>query len=94
MRRNVRPGLDQCERQTQREALEPELAAAPAEALPELARLVDGLLGNRGYEDGTDRNSTASSRSRATSSSAWRRPTSIPATSARLSSPIGACTSS
>jgi hypothetical protein len=48
------PGLDQHEWQTQWEQLEPELVDAPAEALPELARLVDGMLEERGYEDGTD----------------------------------------
>ena len=48
------PGLDQHEWQTQWEQLEPELADAPAEALPELARLVDGMLEQRGYEDGVD----------------------------------------
>jgi hypothetical protein len=48
------PGLDQHEWQTQWEALEPELADAPGEALPELARLVDGMLEERGYESGTD----------------------------------------
>jgi hypothetical protein len=48
------PGLDQHEWQTQWEALEPELADAPAEALPELARLVHGMLEERGHEDGTD----------------------------------------
>jgi len=48
------PGLDQHEWQTQWEQLEPELADAPAEALPELARLVDGMLEERGYENGTD----------------------------------------
>jgi hypothetical protein len=48
------PGLDQHEWQTQWEALEPELADAPAEALPELARLVDEMLEERGYEEGAD----------------------------------------
>jgi hypothetical protein len=48
------PGLDRHEWQTQWEQLEPELAAAPAEALPELARLVDGMLEQRGYEEGVD----------------------------------------
>jgi hypothetical protein len=55
MQNNVQePGLDQHEWQTQWEQLEPELADAPAEALPELARLVDGMLEQRGYEDGVD----------------------------------------
>jgi hypothetical protein len=48
------PGLDQHEWQTQWEALEPELADAPAEALPELARLIDDILADRGYEVGAD----------------------------------------
>jgi hypothetical protein len=48
------PGLDQHAWQTQWEQLEPELADSPAEGLPELARLVDGMLEARGYEDGTD----------------------------------------
>ena len=48
------PGLDQHEWQTQWEALEPELADAPAVALPAIARLLEGMLGERGYEPGLD----------------------------------------
>ena len=48
------PGLDQHEWQTQWEALAPELADAPAEALPEVGRLVDAILADRGYEPATD----------------------------------------
>jgi hypothetical protein len=44
------PGLDQHEWQTQWEALLPELEDAPAEALPELGRLIDGMLEDRAYE--------------------------------------------
>jgi hypothetical protein len=48
------PGLDEHEWQTQWEALEPELADTPAEALPEVDRLVEQMLAERGYEPGTD----------------------------------------
>ena len=48
------PGLDQYEWQTQWEALEPELADAPAEALPELGRLIDEMLDDRSYVVGSD----------------------------------------
>lgn len=44
------PGLDQHEWYTQWEALLPELEDAPAEALPELARLIDAMLEDRAYE--------------------------------------------
>jgi hypothetical protein len=44
------PGLDQHEWHTQWEALLPELEDAPAEALPELARLIDAMLEDRAYE--------------------------------------------
>ncbi len=48
------PGLDQHEWQTQWEALEPELADAPAEALPEVGRLIDDMLVDGGYDLGAD----------------------------------------
>jgi hypothetical protein len=48
------PGIDQHEWQTQWEALQPELADAPAEALPEVDRLIAQMLAERGYELGTD----------------------------------------
>ena len=44
------PGLDQHEWQTQWEALLPELADAPAEALPEVGRLLDDMLDDRAYD--------------------------------------------
>jgi hypothetical protein len=44
------PGLDQHEWYTQWEALLPELEDAPAEALPELGRLIDAMLEDRAYE--------------------------------------------
>ncbi len=44
------PGLDQHEWLTQWEALLPELADAPAEALPELGRLIDDMLDDRAYD--------------------------------------------
>ncbi len=48
------PGLDEHEWETQWQALEPELADAPAEALPEVDRLLEQMLGERGYEPGLD----------------------------------------
>jgi hypothetical protein len=48
------PGLDRHEWQTQWEALELELAAAPAEALPEVDRLIAQMLAEREYEPGID----------------------------------------
>jgi hypothetical protein len=48
------PGLDQHEWKTQWEALEPELADAPAEALPELGRLIDEMLDGRSHAVGSD----------------------------------------
>lgn len=44
------PGLDRHEWESEYDALEPELAAAPAEALPELADLVQRILGARGFQ--------------------------------------------
>jgi hypothetical protein len=44
------PRLDQHEWRAQWESLQPELADAPAEALPELERLVDDILEDRAYE--------------------------------------------
>jgi hypothetical protein len=44
------PGLDRHEWEGAYDALEPELAAAPAEALPELADLVQRILEARGYQ--------------------------------------------
>ncbi len=48
------PGLDQHEWHTQWAALEPELADAPAEALPEVARLIDEMLEDRRYDAASD----------------------------------------
>ena len=48
------PGLDEHGWQTQWEALEPELAASPAEALPEVDRLIEEIVAERGYEPGVD----------------------------------------
>ncbi len=48
------PGVDEHEWRTQWEALEPELEAAPVEALPEVDRLIDQMLLERGYEEGVD----------------------------------------
>ncbi|HZT45423.1 MAG TPA: hypothetical protein VFA24_04510 [Gaiellaceae bacterium] len=48
------PGLDQHEWRTQWEALEPEVAASPAEALPEVGRLIEEMLDDRAYEVGSD----------------------------------------
>ena len=42
------PGLDRHEWETEWEALEPQVRDAPAEALPELDRLVERMLGERG----------------------------------------------
>jgi hypothetical protein len=43
------PGLDRHEWETEWEALEPQVRDAPAEALPELDRLVARMLVERGY---------------------------------------------
>ena len=43
------PGLDRHEWETEWEALEPQVRDAPAEALPELDRLVERMLVERGY---------------------------------------------
>ena len=43
------PGLDLHEWETQWQALEPLVEESPLEALPELDRLVEGLLEARGY---------------------------------------------
>jgi hypothetical protein len=43
------PGLDRHEWETELQALEPELADAPAEALPELQGLVERMLSERGF---------------------------------------------
>jgi len=48
----VDPGLDRHEWESELRALEPELADAPAEALSELADLVERMLDARGYEIG------------------------------------------
>ena len=48
------PGLDQHEWQTQWEALEPELQDSPVEALPEVGRLIEQMLAERGFEPGVD----------------------------------------
>lgn len=44
------PGLDRHAWETELQTLEPELADAPAEALPELADLVQRMLEARGYD--------------------------------------------
>jgi hypothetical protein len=44
------PGLDRHEWESTYDALEPELADRPAEALPELADLVQRILEARGFE--------------------------------------------
>ena len=46
------PGLDRHEWESELQALEPELEDAPAEALPELADLVERMLLERGYDLG------------------------------------------
>lgn len=43
------PGLDRHEWETEWEALEPQVRDSPAEALPELDRLVERMLVERGY---------------------------------------------
>jgi hypothetical protein len=43
------PGLDRHEWETELQALEPELADAPAEALPDLQKLVVRMLAERGF---------------------------------------------
>ena len=43
------PGLDRHEWETEWESLEPQVHDAPAEALPELDRLVERMLTERGY---------------------------------------------
>lgn len=55
------PGLDRHEWETEWEALEPQVRDEPREALPELDRLVERMLAERGYAiddpvagDGTD----------------------------------------
>ncbi len=44
------PGLDRHEWESEMQALEDELHAEPAEALPELGDLVERMLGECGYE--------------------------------------------
>lgn len=46
----LEPGLDRHEWESELQALEPELADAPAEALSELADLVERMLAARGYD--------------------------------------------
>jgi hypothetical protein len=48
----LEPGLDRHEWDSKWQALEPELADAPAEALPEVDDLVARMLGERGYDLG------------------------------------------
>jgi hypothetical protein len=43
------PGLDRHEWQSQWEALEEQLGESPAEALPEVDRLIEEMLSERGY---------------------------------------------
>ncbi len=45
----VEPGLDRHEWETEWEALEPLVVDSPAEALPEVDRLVERMLTERGY---------------------------------------------
>ena len=45
----VEPGLDRHEWETEWQALEPLVVASPAEALPEVDRLVERMLAERGY---------------------------------------------
>jgi hypothetical protein len=45
----LEPGLDRHEWESQWQALEEQMADAPAEALPELDRLVEQMLDERGY---------------------------------------------
>ena len=45
----VEPGLDRHEWQTEWEGLEPLIVDAPAEALPEVDRLIERMLTDRGY---------------------------------------------
>jgi hypothetical protein len=44
------PGLDRHEWESERASLDPELRDSPREALPELADLVQRMLGERGFE--------------------------------------------
>ena len=44
------PGLDRHEWESELQALEPELQDAPAEALPELADLIERMLLERGFD--------------------------------------------
>jgi hypothetical protein len=46
------PGLDRHEWESEMQALEPELADSPAEAVPELGDLVERMLVERGYDLG------------------------------------------
>ena len=48
------PGLDQHDWRTQWEALIPELEDSPAEALPEVGRLIEAILEDRSYQAGSD----------------------------------------
>ena len=48
------PGLDQHEWVSRWESLQPDLEDAPAEALPEIGRLVDEMLAERKYQPGAD----------------------------------------
>ena len=43
------PGLDRHEWETEWQALEPELEAAPAESLPELGDLIERMMVTRGF---------------------------------------------
>jgi len=46
------PGLDRHEWESEFESLEPELRDSPAEALPDLADLVERMLDERGFDIG------------------------------------------
>ena len=48
------PGLDRHGWETEWEALEPQVRDAPAEALPELDRLIERMLVERGYPIGDE----------------------------------------
>jgi hypothetical protein len=51
----VEPGLDRHEWQTEWETLEPLVVASPGEALPEVDRLIERMLAERGYPTTEDK---------------------------------------
>jgi hypothetical protein len=56
----VEPGLDRHEWETEWEALEPLVVDSPAEALPEVDRLIERMLVERGYPTTEDEAQDAS----------------------------------